>query len=120
MILLVEDDAISRTALAETLRNAGHEVLEAVTGMEALALLDQNLVKLIVLDFVLPDLDGLKFLDRIGTRRPRIPVILVSGSLSQKAAEALLGMPGARTMYFVKAVRPSALVAIVQAFLNPY
>ena len=40
MLLVVEDDPIQRTVLAELLRNAGHRILEAQNGSEALALLD--------------------------------------------------------------------------------
>ena len=118
MILLVEDDAITRTAMAETLRITGRKILEATNGQEGLALLDQHPFRLVVLDFILPDMDGLQFLKRIDDRRPRIPVILVSGYLSQKA-ETIFERPGAKVKYFAKPVRPSALVATVQAFLRP-
>jgi CheY-like chemotaxis protein len=82
MLLLIEDEAITRTAMAESLRNSGEVVLEPANGEEALALLQDNPVKLVVMDFVLPGVDGLKLMDLIHQRRPKLPIILISGYLS--------------------------------------
>lgn len=118
MLLLVEDNAITRTALAEALRTSGQEVLEAGTAAEALALLEANPVRLVVTDFVLPDLDGLKFMDLIHQRSARMPIILISGYLSQRTGDAFLAASGKGAKFLPKPVRPSALLATVRALLN--
>lgn len=118
MLLLIEDEAITRTAMAESLRSSGQEVLEAENGEEALALLKDNPVKVVVMDFVLPDVDGLKLMDLIHHRRPKLPIILISGYLSQRAGEAIVASTGKESAYLAKPVRPSALVRTVQELLT--
>jgi len=119
MLLLIEDDAITRTAMAETLRTSGEPVLEADNGEQALELLAANpTIKLVVMDFVLPDVDGLKLMDLIHQRRPRVPIILVSGYLSQRAGDAIVGTTTRNKAYLAKPVRPSALVRAVKDLLR--
>ena len=65
-ILLVEDDQSLRMLFARGLRSRGFSVIEASNGLEALKVLEQNAVDLIVSDVVMPDMDG-------PTLRGRIP-----------------------------------------------
>jgi CheY-like chemotaxis protein len=117
MILLVEDNKIPRTAMAESLRSAGLKVLEAVNGKEALVLFDQNPVKLVIVNFALPDIDGLQLMDLMHQRRPKLPMILISGYLSQRTGEVMLARSGRCSRFFSKPVRPSALVQAVKELL---
>src|SRR5215510_9685062 len=100
MILLVEDNNIIRTEMAESLRSAGLEVLEAADAGQALVLLEDNAVTLALVDLVLPDVDGLNLMDMIHERRPRLPIILISGYLSQHAGDAIVATSGVRSKYF--------------------
>jgi len=119
MILLVEDDAITRTATAAALRMSRQEVLEAAGGHEALRLLAENpAIKLVVMDFVLPDYDGLKLMDLIHVHHPHLPIVLVSGYLSQRAGETIVARSDKKAKYFAKPFRPSALVRTVQELLT--
>jgi len=114
MILLVEDDAITRHSFANLLQNAGHEVVEAKDGSEALELLDQFPISLVVTDMVLPKLHGMTLIGQIRTRWPTIPIVLISAYLTQEAGETIMG----RAAHFLqKPVRPSALVAVVRRLL---
>jgi CheY-like chemotaxis protein len=117
MILLVEQDAIPQAAIGETLRSAGLEVLEAATGNEALALFDQNPVKLVIINFALPDIDGLQLMDLMRQRRPKLPMILMSHYLSQRTGDIMLARSGRCDRFFAKPVRPSALVQAVKELL---
>lgn len=58
-ILAVEDDPVARAILHQALLRLGHEVIEAKDGAEALRLLAREPVRLIVSDWVMPELDGL-------------------------------------------------------------
>ena len=58
MILLVEDEAITRNAFADALRNESHEVIQAADGYQALFLLCKYHVDLIITDIVMPRLNG--------------------------------------------------------------
>ena len=80
-ILIVDDMLASRDALARILNHAGHETLQAMNGAEALALLKKNKIDLILLDQMMPEVDGLTFL--AGIRRfpkwKHLPVIMFTG-----------------------------------------
>jgi CheY-like chemotaxis protein len=80
-ILIVEDDAGSRKAMGRLLENAGHTVCWSATGRGALELLRTEPIDLILLDMLLPDLDGWE-ITRSKLADPRtadIPVIIMSG-----------------------------------------
>lgn len=58
-ILAVEDDAVARAVLRQALLRLGHEVIEAKDGAEALRVLEKEPVRLVVSDWLMPELDGL-------------------------------------------------------------
>lgn len=58
-ILAVEDDPVARAILNQALRRLGHEVIEAKDGAEAVRILEKEPVRLIVSDWMMPELDGL-------------------------------------------------------------
>lgn len=114
MLLLVEDEAIVRHSFAQLLRTQGHEVIEAANGTEALALLNHWRVNLVITDLSLPNLNGLNLISLIRARWPRMPIILISGYLSQDAGNIILdGVAD----FLQKPIRPSALVATVRRLL---
>ena len=97
-ILIVEDDEYLRLTLRHTLRLAGFDTREARSGMEALAMLDRGRPDAVVLDIILPGIDGLAVYDEIrahsGTRD--LPVIIITGSslpLEQLSAACVLRKP---------------------------
>ena len=114
MILLVEDDAASRYAFARLLRGQGYEVIEAGDGNEAVAFLDGFAIDLVITDMVLPKINGLHLVSLIQARRPGIPIVLMSGYLSERAGKIILD---GSADFFQKPVRPSALVRTVQRVL---
>jgi chemosensory pili system protein ChpA (sensor histidine kinase/response regulator) len=80
-ILLIEDTPIVREPLARLLREESFQVITATDGADALAQLETHVVDLILLDILMPHMNGLTFLDRIrGDAKLRdIPVIAVTG-----------------------------------------
>ncbi len=79
-ILVVDDDRVSRTLLARTLEALGHRVLEASSGREALDLLQVEEPDIVLLDIVMPEMDGVTVLGRIkgDPARRAVPVIMIS------------------------------------------
>ena len=77
-ILVVEDDHNVREVLTDLL-GAVHDVRPARTGAEALAILEEEDIALIVLDYRLPDRTGLEVLAEIKATRPGLPVIMMTG-----------------------------------------
>jgi len=112
MILLVEDNVISRTDFAETLRRSGCAVLEAGNGKEAIGLLEQHSshIGLVITDMVIPGINGLTLVKNIETRWPKLPVIMVSAYLSTEGGHKILGD---RIGFLQKPIRSSVLVESV-------
>jgi two-component system response regulator AtoC len=79
-VLVVDDEFLIRWSIAETLESAGHEVLQAETGRDALGMLtDPTLaIDAVVLDYRLPDSNDLALLAEIRQLAPERPVILMS------------------------------------------
>lgn len=113
VILLVEDEAISRYAFAQILRFHRHEVIEAADGVEALTLLDKHVFSLIITDIVMPGVDGFALVTRIRQKWPNMPIVLISGYTVEYAAAALDGS----TEFLPKPIDPTMLVATVQRLL---
>jgi len=113
MILVVEDDAISRLSFAKLLRSYGYDVLEAADGAEAIDLLGEihTAIEMVITDMALPKLNGFSVVTTVKTRWPKIPVIVISGYLSEERGHTILG-PDIDLLQ--KPLRPSALIATVQ------
>lgn len=79
-VLIVDDEALIRWFVAESLETAGHQVLEAGSAREALAFFDDggHAVSVVVLDLKLPDSDDLSLLRRIQQLAPSCRVILMT------------------------------------------
>lgn len=79
-ILIVEDEVAVRAWLAQVLRNAGFEVLEARDGTEALRLHQAHPFELVITDIVMPDKEGLELIRELRQARPETKIIATSGS----------------------------------------
>ena len=81
LILVVDDDRDNREILARWLARDGHRVIEAGGGREALVLLGREPVDLMLLDMVMPDMDGLEVLAAIDGQHAaaKPPVLMISG-----------------------------------------
>lgn len=92
VLLVVDDQAQNREVLARRLERRGHEVLQAASGLEALEILGRRPVDLLLLDVMMPGMDGLEVLRRVRTRDPAtsLPVLMVSADgETQRIVEAL-------------------------------
>jgi len=90
-VLVVEDSKLLRTNSERILKKAGYLVVTAIDGMEALTVARESRPDLILLDMMLPKLDGPSVLQALKAdpATARIPVVVVTG-LSQKNEEKLL------------------------------
>ena len=79
-VLIVEDDADSLEVVARLVTRAGHAPIRAANGWEALVALDERNVDVVVLDLMMPGMNGLTFLRilRHDDRRKHLPVILLT------------------------------------------
>uniref|UniRef100_A0A7C4CAY4 Sigma-54-dependent Fis family transcriptional regulator n=1 Tax=candidate division WOR-3 bacterium TaxID=2052148 RepID=A0A7C4CAY4_UNCW3 len=85
-ILVVDDDPGIRALLAELLTDQGYVAVTAPDGTEALACAAEGDFSLVLLDYQLPDMDGLRVLAELKKTRPSLPVVMVSGYGTIKVA----------------------------------
>ena len=85
-VLLVDDEDLVREVVAQFLREAGFDVLEAANGLEALALLDAGEpLDLLVTDMSMPEVDGLAVIRAAQARREGLPAVLLTGYASDES-----------------------------------
>lgn len=117
-ILLIDDDDSTRPLLARGLQEAGYNVIQARTGNEGFRLALRRSIDLIILDLLLPDLDGFDVLRqiRLSNRTLLTPVILLSGMDS--AAEKIRGLQLGADDYVTKPFIMDELLARIRALLR--
>src|SRR5581483_3814603 len=87
-ILVIDDDRETRERLETALRESGDgwDVRHAATAEEGLAIATESDIECILLDYILPDRDGLKCLPELQRTRPDVPVVMITGSGSEAVA----------------------------------
>ncbi|RMD84388.1 MAG: UDP-3-O-[3-hydroxymyristoyl] N-acetylglucosamine deacetylase [Candidatus Dadabacteria bacterium] len=86
-VLIVDDEANVRDSVQGVLRDEGFEVATACDGRSALELLERSPhPALVLLDVWMPDMDGIEVLERIKSRWPRVPVVVISGHANVEMA----------------------------------
>ena len=77
-ILIIDDSDYVRSFLADLLTDAGYDVLEASKGADGVAVQNRERLDCILLDVILPDIDGLEVLKRIREKDTRLPVLMMT------------------------------------------
>ena len=116
-ILVVDDDAEIAGAIAITLEREGYRCLKAADGLEAVDLALTKPVDLILLDVMMPKLDGLSALLRIREKR-NLPVIVLSAK--SEDSDKILGLSMGADDYVTKPFNPQELAARVKSQLRRY
>jgi two-component system response regulator MprA len=109
-VLVVEDETVIRELMAILLEEEGYAVRQAVDGLQALEMLEQHAVDLILSDVKMPRLDGASLVHRLRSRGDAIPVVLMS------AVYAEVDLPGVR--FLRKPVNCEHLLTIIAAALG--
>ena len=114
-ILVVDDEAVIREWISHSLRQEGFAVVTADTGGEALAAVDREKPDLILLDILLPDLDGLEICREV-RRKTDVPVIFVTSK--SDSLDVVLGLGLGGDDYITKPFKSVEVVARVKAQLR--
>jgi DNA-binding response OmpR family regulator len=114
-ILVVDDEQSIRTIVEYALRDAGFEVATASRGDDALAAVARDPVDLVVLDLMLPGMDGLEVCRRIRAER-NVPIIILSAKGEE--LDKVLGLELGADDYVTKPFSPRELVSRVKANLR--
>ncbi len=117
-ILIIEDDKKINELIRRTLSMTGHQGLTAFSGREALLLLEQKRADLILLDIVLPDMDGFSLMRRLSEDYGDIPVICVTAR--DEVTDRVKGLVGGAEDYIVKPFAMEELLARVQVVLRRF
>lgn len=89
-VLAVDDESFFRFLLERHLTEAGFTPLSAADGVQALSMLEQHQVDLVLSDLVMPEMDGLKLIEAMQKRHPGVPIIVVTAHGSvESAVEAM-------------------------------
>lgn len=115
-ILIVDDEPLVRSTLAEVLARERHAVSEAASGPEALALLGREPHALILCDIRMPEMDGMELLAEVRRSHPGVDVVLMTGFASIDGAIDALSLGAAD--YLTKPLKPKEVVARVRAVLQ--
>ena len=116
-VLVVDDDREIVKAIALLLEKEGYQVLKAYDGMEALELAAEKPVRLIIMDVMMPRLDGLSAVMKIRERK-NLPIIVLSAKSEE--TDKILGLSMGADDYVAKPFSPQELVARVKSHLRRY
>lgn len=116
-ILVVDDDREIVDSIAIFLSGENYTVFKAYNGIDALELLSEQDIHLMILDIMMPKLDGIKTLMKLRQSR-NIPVIIISAK--SEDADKILGLTAGADDYVTKPFNPSELVARVKSQLRRY
>ena len=116
-VLVVDDDREIVDSISIFLSGEGYKALKAYDGIEALDILSENEVHLMILDIMMPKLDGIKTLMKLRESR-NIPVILLSAK--SEDTDKIFGLTAGADDYVTKPFNPSELMARVKSQLRRY
>ena len=117
-VLVAEDDADLRGVLTASLTRNGHRVVQARDGAEALAVIEREKVDLLVLDLVMPNIDGFEVLARLKeiNQGDTIPVVVVTGT--DRSTTELQALRLGANVYLTKPIEAAALTEEVTRLLT--
>ena len=115
-ILVVEDDDTLALGITRCLELEGYYVLHCATGEAGLAAAEDREPDLVVLDWMLPGIDGLSVLERLKQDKPELPVIMLTARDSEQ--ERIRGLDAGADDYVVKPFSVKVLAARIRARLR--
>ena len=116
-ILVVDDDQEIREGIEIYLRNEGFQVFQAEDGEEALYILEKESIHLVILDVMMPKMDGITATFKIREKN-NIPILMLSAK--SESADKIHGLSVGADDYVTKPFHPLELVARVKSMLRRY
>src|SRR5436189_2643197 len=114
-VLVVEDEASIASFVSLYLKNAGYEVRTATNGADGLSSVQSQQPDLIVLDLMLPDIDGIEVCKRI-RQRSDVPILMLTAR--DEDVDKIIGLEVGADDYLTKPFNPRELVARVKSILR--
>jgi DNA-binding response OmpR family regulator len=102
-VLIAEDDLTSRNMLASVLGKSGFDVLEATNGLEALGLLlGADAPKMAIIDWMMPEVDGLEVVRRVRARQTKLPPYIIMLTTRGEKSDIVKGLDVGADDYLAK------------------
>lgn len=119
-ILIVDDDPLTREIAVELLSDAGHDCLVAEDGRQGLAVLQARPADLVLLDMIMPVMDGVETLRHIKAAWPALPVLVMSAGARTISMQSLLRLAASLEADEViqKPLRAATLLPVVDRLLG--
>ncbi|KIR03704.1 Two-component response regulator colocalized with HrtAB transporter [Lachnospiraceae bacterium TWA4] len=115
-ILVVEDDKSTRKLMTAVLKHAGYEVFSAENGEDALQFMDKQHIDLILLDVMMPKMDGYEFTETLRSVGDNTPILMVTAK--QLPEEKCKGFLVGTDDYMVKPVNEDEMLLRIKALLR--
>ena len=115
-ILVVDDDKNTRLLLNAVLESEGYKVICAKDGAEALDIMDENHIDLVVLDIMMPNMDGYEFTKELRAANNDLPILMVSAK--QLPADRKQGFLVGTDVYMTKPVDDEEMLLRIKALLR--
>ncbi|NEU29244.1 response regulator transcription factor [bacterium LRH843] len=116
LVLVIEDEPSIRKFIVFNLKHSMFEVIEAGTGKEAFEYLTKQQVDFVILDIMLPDMDGFTICETIRTDYPSLPIIILSAR--GQDMDKITGLELGADDYLIKPFNPLELIARVRSVLR--
>ena len=117
-IVIIEDEPDILEVLSYNLKREGFEVLSATNGTEGLALVSKEIPDLILLDLMLPGMDGIEICSTIKNAPPTKNALIIMVTAKGEESDIVLGLGVGADDYITKPFSPKELVARVKAVLR--
>lgn len=115
-ILVVDDDKNTRRLMKAVLQSSGYTVLTACDGEEALSVMDTEHIDLVVLDVMMPNMDGYEFTRELRQSQSELPILMVSAK--QLPADRKQGFLVGTDDYMTKPVDTEEMLLRIRALLR--
>lgn len=118
VVLVVDDDELNRDILVRNLERLGHRVLQASNGKQALDLLEREEIDVVLLDLLMPEMDGVEVLEtmRCADQTCHLPVLMLSAS--DELEQVAVSIEAGAEDYLLKPFEPVLLRARINAALE--
>lgn len=117
-VLVVDDEQSIRTLLTFNLEKAGYEVISAADGIEALTILHEQAFDFIILDLMLPKLDGMEVCKRLRQEKDETPILMLTAKDDE--LEKIIGLELGADDYMTKPFNNREVLARMKAIFRRY
>ena len=117
-ILVCDDDRHTRILLEAVLRNEGYEVSLAGDGLEALSVLEREHIDLVVLDVMMPKMNGYEFTEKVRENDSSLPILMVTAK--QMPLDEKMGFIAGTDDYITKPIDEEKLLLHIKALLRRF